>query len=77
MLTLEILLQLKSKQDGVTAAFLHAELGGNKEVYIEMPLSFQQNGKVLKLKLNLYGLWQSPRAFWQYLPEAMVAVGSW
>ena len=68
MLILEILLQLKSKQGNVTAAFLHADLDQEKEkVYVEMPLGFHQKGKVLKLRKTLYGLRQSPRAFWQYL----------
>lgn len=40
-----------------------------------MPLGFRQKGKVLKLKKTLYGLRQSPRAFWKYLSEAMVACG--
>ncbi len=75
MLILEILLQLKSKQGDVTAAFLHAELGENKKVYIVMPIGFRQQGKVLKLKFTLHELHQPPRAFWQYLTETMVAVG--
>ena len=45
------------------------------EVYVEMPLGFRQKGKVLKLKRTLYGLKQSPRAFWQYLSRAMAAIG--
>ena len=75
MLILEILLQLKSKQGDVTAAFLHAELKPEERVFVEMPLGFRQKGKVLKLKRTLYGLRQSPRAFWQYLTDAMVASG--
>lgn len=75
MLILEILLQLKSKQGDVTAAFLHAELGENKKVYIVMPIGFRQQGKVLKLKFTLHELQQPPGAFWQYLTETMVAVG--
>jgi hypothetical protein len=75
MLILEILLQLKSKQGDVTAAFLHADLDEKEKVYVEMPLGFRQKGKVLKLKKTLYGLRQSPRAFWQFLTKAMVACG--
>lgn len=71
LLILEILLQLKSKQGDVTAAFLHADLEENEKVYVEMPLGFRKKGKVLKLKKTLYGLRQSPRAFWKYLTKAM------
>ena len=56
MLILEILLNLKSKQGDVTAAFLHADLGEDEKVYVEMPLGFRKKGKVLSLKKTLYGL---------------------
>ena len=75
MLILEILLNLKSKQGDVTAAFLHAELGEDEKVYVEMPLGFRKQGKVLKLNKTLYGLRQSPRMFWKYLTKAMEACG--
>ena len=75
MLILEILMKLKSKQGDVTAAFLHAELGPEEKVYVEMPLGFRQRGKVLRLKKTLYGLRQSPRMFWKYLTNAMKACG--
>ncbi|KAL7489424.1 hypothetical protein ACHAW6_015024 [Cyclotella cf. meneghiniana] len=74
MLILEVLLDLKSNQGDVTAAFLHGELGVNKKVYVEMPLGFRKSGKVLKLKKTSYGLRQSPRSFWKYLTKAMEAV---
>ena len=67
MLILEILLKLKSKQGDVTAAFLHAELEEGEEVYVAMPQGFKKPGKVLKLRRTLYGLRQSPRAFWKYM----------
>ncbi len=43
-----------------------------------MPKGFEQYAKnsrkkVLKLKKTLYGLRQSPRAFWKYLTEKMKA----
>jgi hypothetical protein len=57
----------------VTAAFLHAELDEKEKVYVEMPLGFRQPGKVLKLKKTLYGLRQSPHAFWKFLTDATVA----
>ena len=56
MLILEILLKLKSKQGDVTAAFLHADVGKDEDIYVEMPLDFRKKGKVLKLKKTLYGL---------------------
>ena len=71
MLILEILLNLKSKQGDVTAAFLHAKLGEDEKVYVEMPLGFRKQGKVLKLNKTLYGLRQLPRMFWKYLTNAM------
>jgi hypothetical protein len=75
MLILEVLLGLKSKQGDVTAAFLHAMLGPDEHVYCEMPPGFKSQGKVLKLKKTLYGLRQSPRAFWKYLVERMEMCG--
>ena len=75
MLILEILLDLKSKQGDVTAAFLHAELEEGEEVYVAMPQGFKKAGKVLKLRRTLYGLRQSPRAFWKYMVEKMEICG--
>ena len=75
MLILEGLLGLKSKQGDVTAAFLHAKLPEDEEVYVAMPQGFQQQGKCLRLRRTLYGLRQSPRAFWKYLVEKMESCG--
>lgn len=80
MLILEVLLGLKSKQGDVTAAFLHADLEPHEKVYVEMPKGFEQydkrgRPKVLRLRKTLYGLRQSPRAFWKYLVEKMEACG--
>ncbi len=68
MLILENLLGLKSNQADVTAAFLHATLGEDEKVYVEMPLGFKQCSsnrkyKVLCLKKTLYGLHQSSHAY--------------
>ena len=76
MLVLECILGLCSKQGDITCAFLHASLGKDEAVYIEMPQGFKQydkNGKPKVLKLNrmLYGLCQSPHAFWLYLTEKL------
>ena len=38
-----------------------------------MPRGFSKKGKVLKLRKTLYGLRQSPRAFWKYLVKKMEA----
>ena len=62
---LDILLNLKSKQGDVTAAFLHADLDEKEKVYVRMPQGFRKDEKVLKLKKTLYGLKQSPRTFWK------------
>jgi hypothetical protein len=75
MLILEVLSGLKSKQGDVTAAFLHALLQPNGHINYEMPLGFRIPGKVSKLKKTLYGLHQSPCAFWKYLFEKMVICG--
>ncbi len=72
-LILEVLLELKSKQGDVTAAFLHGELEEGENVYVEMPTIFKKPGKVLKLKKTLYDLKQSPRKLWKYLTKAMEA----
>ena len=68
-------MQLKSKQGDVIAAFLDADLEENGKVYVEMPLGFWTKGKVLKLKKTLYGLCQSPHAFWKFLTKAMIGAG--
>ena len=40
-----------------------------------MPHGFRKKGQVLKLKETLYGLHQSPRAFWKYLVKKMEICG--
>ena len=80
MLMKEIMLDLISKQGDVTCAFLHAKLPEGEKVYLKMPRGFKQydkqgRPKVLSLFRCLYGLRQSPRAFWQYLSEKLEEVG--
>ena len=75
MLILEVLLDLKSKQGDVTAAFLHAPIEEGADVYLKMPRGFEKKGKCLKLRRSLYGLRSSPRAFWKYMVEKMEACG--
>eukprot|EP00956_Cyclotella_meneghiniana_P016664 scaffold26464_cov80-Cyclotella_meneghiniana.AAC.2 len=72
MLILSILLDLKTVQADITAAFVHAELPPEEEVYIHQPRGFIAPGTstkthVLKLKRALYGLKQAPRHFFKYL----------
>jgi hypothetical protein len=69
------------KAGDITCVFLHMSLGKDEAVYIEMPQGFKQqydkNGKpkVLKLNRTLYGLHQSPHAFWLYLTEKLERCG--
>ena len=68
ILILEVLLGIKSKQGYVTAAFLHADIGEDEKVFVDMPRGFEVKGKnysnkVLKLKTTIYVLRQIPRAF--------------
>ena len=56
MLIFEILLNLKSKQSDITAAFLHADLGKDEKMFVEMPLlRIQQEGKGIKTEYS--SLW--------------------
>ena len=80
MRILKVLLGLKSKQGDVTAAFLHADLGKDEKVFVEMPQVFEvkvnnERTKVLKLFKTLYGLHQIPRAFWKYMTSKMELCG--
>ena len=80
MFILEILLGLKSKQGDVNCAFLHGELEPGENVYVEISLGFSQYAKdgtreVLKLNKTLYGLQQSPQAFWKYITKKLKACG--
>ena len=80
MFILEVLLSLKSKQGDVTCAFLHTDLAPEETVYVNMPLGINgksKNGKhhVLKLNKTLYGLCQSPRAFWKYITKKFESCG--
>lgn len=59
-------------QFAVTNAFLHGELP--KPVFMDPPLGFTedfQNGEVCKLRKTLYGLKQSPRAWFGRFTEVM------
>ena len=59
-----------SAQADITAAFVHAELKPNEDIYIHQPAGFRRGENlVLKLKRSVYGLRQAPRYFFQYLTE--------
>lgn len=63
-------------QMDVKNAFLHGDL--QEEVYMEIPLGFETNqtiGKVLRLHRSLYGLKQSPRAWFDRFRQAMLKMG--
>jgi Reverse transcriptase (RNA-dependent DNA polymerase) len=60
----------------VKNAFLHGDL--KEEVYMELPSGFdneQVAGKVCRLKRFLYGLKQSPRAWFDRFSKAMIKEG--
>src|SRR4051812_12485303 len=60
----------------VKNAFLHGDL--QEEVYMEIPLGFstpQMIGKVCRLKKSLYGLKQSPRAWFDRFRQAVCSMG--
>ncbi|KAL2461978.1 cysteine-rich RLK (RECEPTOR-like protein kinase) 8 [Abeliophyllum distichum] len=81
--TVRVLLSLSANLDWplqqfeVNNAFLHGEL--YEEVYMELPLSYKieekQGQKVCKLRKSLYGLKQSPRAWFGRFTSATKAVG--
>jgi hypothetical protein len=60
----------------VKNAFLHGDL--REEVYMEIPPGFgtsQSHRKVLRLRKLLYGLKQSPRAWFDRFRRAMCGMG--
>ena len=80
IIILEIILQLKSNQDDITAVFIHAKLEENEKVYVKMPKGFEQYDKhgkqrVIILKNTLYVIHQRPRDFLKYLTQKLIASG--
>jgi hypothetical protein len=64
------------QQFDVENAFLHDDL--EEEVYMEIPPGFDDEktkGKVCRLKKALYGLMQSPRAWFDEISKAMIFFG--
>ena len=81
MLILECLIDLKSKQGDVKGAFLHAHLPQEETVCVHMPRGFspyskKEGAKVLKLRICLYGLKNSPRKFWKFTVEKLEVCGT-
>ncbi|WVY91158.1 hypothetical protein V8G54_036672 [Vigna mungo] len=77
LLSLAINLDWPLQQFDVKNAFLHGEL--SEEVYMELPpgcmVPKKHSQKVCKLKKSLYGLKQSPRAWFERFSEAMTVFG--
>ncbi len=66
MLTIGAAMDLEIHQMDVKTTFLNGEL--EEDIYMDQPQGFVQDGKehlVCKLKKSLYGLKQSPRAWYQ------------
>jgi Reverse transcriptase (RNA-dependent DNA polymerase) len=88
MLVLSVTLDLATKQDDYTAAFVHAptdqppnfDQQSPKEqkqtgVFVNMPRGFSQSNKVLKFKKSLYGIKEAPRNFFMYLKANLEWIG--
>ncbi len=76
VLTLAVKLGFTSAQCDITAAFIHALLPDDEEVYIKQPCGFRTKpNHVLRLRRSLYGLKQAPRHFFHYLTERLLKQG--
>ncbi|KAE8731219.1 Detected protein of unknown function [Hibiscus syriacus] len=72
LLSLAANLDCTLRQFDVKNAFLNGEL--EEEVFMEVPLGFDElkkDGRVCKLKKSIYGLKQSPRAWFERFTRAM------
>ena len=62
-----------SAQCDITAAFIHAFLPPEENIYIEQPRGFSKKpNHVLRLNRSLYGLRQAPRLFFTFLSERLI-----
>jgi hypothetical protein len=76
MMVLSTKLGLKTAQADITAAFVHADLKPNEDIYVEQPKGMERgNGLVLKLTKSVYGLKQAPRYFFEHLTKKMELCG--
>lgn len=70
--------KLCTAQADITAAFVHAPLEDNKDIYVEQPTGYTY-GKpgeyVLKLNRSVYGIKQAPRNFFNYLHDHFNTLG--
>jgi hypothetical protein len=68
MLILATQQNLVSAQADITAAFVHANLKPDENIFVHQPRGFKRGTNlVLKLKRSVYGLKQAPRYFFKYL----------
>ncbi|EJK62065.1 hypothetical protein THAOC_17338 [Thalassiosira oceanica] len=76
MMVLASRLQLKSAQCDITAAFVHADLPPEEEIFVAQPRGLNRGSNlVLRLNKSLYGLKQAPRHFFSYLGERLQSYG--
>ncbi len=76
VLIMALKLSYRSAQCDITAAFIHAVLPDDEEIFIHQPRGFhQKHNHVLRLRRSLYGLKQAPRHFFQYLTERLLKQG--
>jgi hypothetical protein len=65
-----------SAQCDITAAFIHAVLPDDEEIFVQQPRGFhQKHNHVLRLRRSLYGLRQAPRHFFHYLTDRLLQHG--
>ena len=72
--------QFDSKPGDVTAEFIHADIGKNENVYVDLPQLFERHSKnghekCLKLKKTFYRIRQSPSVFWKYTAKKLEESG--
>ncbi len=76
VLIMALKLGYSSAQCDITAAFIHAVLPDNEEIFVQQPRGFQQkHNHVLRLRRSLYGLRQAPRHFFHYLTDRLLKHG--
>lgn len=76
MMILALKLNLVSAQCDITAAFIHAKLAPDENIFVHQPRGFNIGREyVMKLNRSLYGLRQAPRYFFAYLTKRLVRQG--